>query len=395
MTAPHLLTVRDATLTEVERVTAYTSLDYTLRRNAVGDWTLRAPLRDGAGRIYPGAAALLQPGAGIVIRRAGPVSDVVLSGDAVDVYVTEGGEAGRSGSITAVGTDDLDLLALEHAWPDPATEISTTALTQHARATDTLTTTGEDALIQYLTRNLGSAALPRRQYGWLALPPVRGLGVSRRGSFRPRFEPLLVLCQRAASYGGLLFRLVQDSSGETGPVIRLELRTPVTREEARFSLEAGTLSAATLTLRSPDATEALGLGKGQGSARVFTRRTTPATATSRVRRVELREQTTADLFADLQDDLEDALAEKTATGSVAFTLREAPWLRFGEHFWVGDRVSVAVAGRTITDVVQQVAAHDENGAVTFTPQVGVTDESTAALARAREITRRLAEIGRQ
>lgn len=374
------VSVRDADLLEVAPVGAYASLQLKPVFRDVGTWTLRLPLD------HPQVGALCADDAGIVVRVPGS-APVVLSGPVVDVDLVDG----AAGTATFVGVTDAEVLSGEAAFPDPATDVPTDAAVTFEVEADVFAGPAEDALLHYLGANIGPAApIARRAYPWLALPASAGRGPV--GTWRPRFQSLLELCQEIATFGGLGFDLAQDAPG----TVAVRIWEPAQRLEARFSRAAGTLTLATLRLRPADTTEVIAGTSTDGLARAFTRRV-GADAGRYARRRLRYTAASGSTLAEQQQAADTELARTGATAGITLTAVDSPSLAYGRDYAVGDIVSAVVGSRTVTDTVVAVTVTDAPGQpVSVVPSLGLADEALAADTEplARDLARSLGRIVR-
>jgi Siphovirus ReqiPepy6 Gp37-like protein len=352
--------VRDIDLQEIETCKGYEKLRMNLLNNAVGDFSLSLPDN------HVAYDALTAEGAGIVARPLGH-SDVTMSGFVTDVYVTENRDS-EVGGVTVVGLTDDILLAGEVGYPNTAVDVPTGSTTTFGVENDSETGPAETVLKAFVANNIGPAAgITRRRYPFLNIPATTGLGTS--GTWTSRFDNLLTLCQQIAINGGLSFRVAQSAPGE----LTLYVWEPTFNVEARFSVNAGNLTSAVMSLRAPNQTDVIVGGDGEGTARIFTRRETAGLEATYGRRMSkfMSRQSITD-YAELQQELDVELQEGLPEGGITLYPVELPSLRYGVHYRLGDEVSAIVRGIELIQPVRRVVIEYEPGrSVDVIPTVGL------------------------
>ena len=353
--------VRDFDLEEVETCKGYQRLRMNLLNNAVGDFSLSLPDN------HVAYDALSSEGSGIVVRPLGN-PEVTMSGYITDVYVTENRDS-PVGGITVVGLTDEILLAGEIGYPDTSTDITTGPSTMTLGVeNDSETGPAETAMKAFVANNIGPAAgITRRRYPFLNVPATAGLGTS--GTWTSRFDNLLTLCQQIAINGGLAFRIAQSAPGE----LTFYVWEPTFNIEARFSVNAGNLTSAVMSLRAPNQTDVIVGGDGEGTARIFTRRETAGLEATYGRRMSkfMSRQSVTD-YAELQQELDVELQEGLPEGGITLYPVELPTLRYGVDYRLGDKVSAIVRGIELIQPVRRVVIEYEPGrAPDIVPTVGL------------------------
>lgn len=382
---PWRVSIRDNALMEVESGAGYKRLRMQRLNNDVGAFSFELP------GSHVGVSHLVQPGAGIVVR-AEDTNRVEFSGFVLDLYFAES-RSSQKGDITAVGVCDNILLAKEFAFPEPETDIPTGSNVTSLDLQDTRTGAAETVLKAFVADNIGPAALiARRQYPFLNIPASVGLGDS--GTWRGRWQTLLELCQQIAAFGSLSFRIVQSAPGE----LTLEVWTPATVPQAKFSIEAGNLRYAVATFRAPDVSEIIIGGGGEGSARVFTRRNASGLGSYGRRIVKFMDRTSTVVYNELQQAGREELAQGVATSGVTLDPIQRADLRYGIDYSVGDIVSAVVQGVEIVDTVEEVLIEHEAGKPeTIRPTVGARyeEETPIDIPTFRAILRNLTDPARR
>jgi hypothetical protein len=358
--SPWTINVRDKTMHEVETCKGYDRMRMNLFDNGVGDFSL---VMSSSHPAYP---HLIEPGAGIVVRPLGH-SEVTMSGYVADVYVTESRDA-NVGGVSVVGFTDEILLAGETGFADPDTDIPTNTTTTIGVQNDSRTGPAETVLKDFVAANIGpTAGIVRRRYPFLQIEPTVGLGPT--DTWTSRFDNLLTLCQQIATNADLSFRIVQSAPGQ----LTLYVWEPQFIPEARFSVQAGNLTSAVLSLRAPNQTEVIVGGDGEGTARLFSRRVTFGLDTDYGRRVSkfMSRQSITD-YDELQREMDVELKEGLVTAGITLYPVNLPTLQFGVHYRLGDRVSAVVRGIELVEPVRRVVIEHEAGKAADTvPTVGL------------------------
>lgn len=355
--------IRDKDCIEQESADAYKRLRLEILDNDMGTFTLELPAS------HPAVDWVVQPGAGIVVRRHG-TDRVEFSGYVLDVYFSESQQSPK-GDVTVVGVCDNVLLAKELAFVNTSEDVSTSALTTFAAAYGSYTAVSETAIKNIIGNNIGPAAgIVRRRYPFLNIPATTGLGTI--GTWVVRFEPILDKVQAMARFSDLSFRLVQGAPGK----IDVEVWEPEIREEARFSVEARNIKSIVGTFRAPDTTEVIVGGGGEGRARVWTRRADTTLSTNFGRRATIfHSRMDTVTLSEMRQTADEDLVEGTPTSGVTFEVADTPHLKYGVHYSVGDRVSAVVRGVEISDTIKRVEIiHEPGKAPQITPSIGLPNE---------------------
>lgn len=372
--------IRDKNCIEQESADAYKRIRMEILDNDMGTFTLELPAS------HPAVDWVVQPGAGIVVRRQG-TDRVEFSGYVLDVYFAESQQSPK-GDVTVVGVCDNVLIAKELAFVSTSSDVSSTGLSTFSAVNATYTGPAETSIKNIIGNNIGPAAgITRRRYSFLNIPASTGLGTS--GTWKARFEPILDRVQAMASFGGVSFRLVQGVPGK----IDVEVWQPTLVEEARFSVEARNIKSIVGTFRAPDTSEVIVGGGGEGRARVWTRRSNTSLQTTYGRRATIfhSRMDTVDL-AEMRQTADEDLAEGTATAGVTFEVADTPHLKYGIHYSVGDRVTAVVRGVEISDTIKRVEIiHEPGKAPQITPSIGLPNEpeSDGLVTTMRKILKRL------
>lgn len=363
--------VTEADLTPVgQPISTWTSIDVTQRFNTVALGQVVVPLTRTA-------AQLLAPGRRISIIRDGDW----FAGGPIERPGEQRYSRQNGGTLTIGFGDDLALPAARAVYPDPAWSMPgppSVARREFAAVN------AELAIRSLFDENAGPTALPDRQVAGLTIGAAAGVGDPVTIGFR--LEALLDACRTLAlAGGGLGFRVVQ-----VGGVLELQVYQPLDlTEQVRFSIGLGNLLDYTYLPEAPTVTAALvGDGSGTGASRDFIERVSAAAATwGRMEKVVSKSDTTNTTELELAGDA--ALAEGVATASLTALAVDTPSQRYGEHYRLGDVVSVELfTGDVVSDVVRAVRliATPDDGEV-LSPLIGTQGATTDPQWRA--ITRQM------
>lgn len=368
------LHVRDEALRRIGQVDDFTSLELNLKFNDVSSWQL---VVDGASP----AVGMLTDARGVIVVRDGVT---LLSGPVLGKQQTLAG--GRE-TVTFNGADDTVWLARRLALPSAAPYT--------AAAYDTATGPAETVLRGYVDRNLGASAVAARQLTYFTQPASAGIGSTVTGN--ARFDNLLALLQSLALAGGDLgFRIVQSGTGLTFDVYQ-----PVDRSStAVFSIPLGNLAAYDLKTSAPALDYVVVAGQGTGTGRVFVEGGDSASLTTYGRIEFFQDRRDTPDTTVLTQARDETLAANKPVTSLSLTPVDTASVTFGRDYNLGDKVTVAVAGQTVRDVVRQVNLKlSASTSELLTPTVGTpgaTNPAVPALfAALRQQSRRITNLERQ
>ncbi|HEY9371541.1 Gp37-like protein [Streptomyces sp.] len=378
--SPYDVQVRDRTYHEgVASASGYERLYMVLVDSDVGTWQLELK------GDHPAAAFLKEPGAGIVVRAAG-TDDVIMSGSRVSAELTVD-SAFPNGKWVFTGETDEAILRDEVVYPSQVVDVSDTALMSftpsHSRSTSV---PAEDAICAVVLATVSATApVARRRYPWFATPISQGRGavVSRKD----RWCTVLESVQKMATLGGLSFSVRQTGPG----VVSLIVRVPAVRAGAKWSLESGNLTSASLVYRAPDIDEGIAGDFEGDTTRKFTRRTRAASQAAWGRRRVKFFNTSEDELAQMQATLDEDLDDGAERAGIKIHPKETAGLRFGEHYQLGDIGTASMAGVDLTDRIRQVVIdHHAGAAPQVDPSVGDPDvaDSPAWVKTVRSMFRR-------
>lgn len=392
--------LRGPDLSRVGEIRGWSSLTIKLVWNGVGSWTLEGPA---SGLIE----RLGQPGYGLIVvdPRGVPLlspDGVVIAGDVEDngprVWSADNAEEAFPGKLTLVGGDDLAVVADELAFPDPLN-----AVPNQTADYDKRTGPAETVIKGYVSANVGTTRAAAR--GDSSAPTVRTVTVAAdqgRGStvsYSARFDPLLDVIRTCAtaSTPKLGVRVQYTASG-----LLFDIYTPQDRSSyIRFSRSRRNLRGYSVQRSMPTVTHVVVGGGGEGVNRLFVERKDSSAAAEwfRVVRTFVDQRQTEDT-AELEAAGDEELQRGRRSGVLSATAVDTPRMRFGEHFCLGDLVTVELEnGISITDrVTAAIIRVTEEGMTPTEIQIGAEDVDTQlpeSYARADEALRKLMELARR
>lgn len=334
----------------------WTKLEVTVRYGQVGSWTITSP----ASGLVP---KLLVPGAGLIVVDTASLpllnpNGVLLSGDVEEIgprtWSADSSADAYPGTLTVSGGDDLAVVADELAYPDP-TQPSTS---QAAFTYDFRSGPAETVIKAYVAANVGTGRAAAR--GDALVPNARlvtiapDLGRGSTASFKARFDPLMEVVRGLgqASTPKLAGRVTQS-----GTSLNFDTYAPVDRSASvRFSRARRNLRGYAITRSAPTATHVVVAGAGTGTARAYRERADVDAAQEwrRIIRVFVDQRQTEE-SAELNAAGDEELARARRSGVLTATAVDTPKLRFGQHFSLGDYVTVEVEpGVAMVDQVTAV-----------------------------------------
>jgi hypothetical protein len=363
-------------------VDGYDSLTGVIRLNDTGEMTLVLSLS------HPVNTILLQPGAGIVVRRDGSTT-VLQSGSWARAPIHDDKRA----TVEYAFTDDNVIASTDYAWSDPLTELNAVGSRNvDPNGVDVRTGPAETVLLGFFRDNIGSTAFARRRKAGLVIPTSAGRGAT--GTWRANFDRLDDLARSVCQTSGIAYRFAQGGPGQ----VNLSVRSTVDRSaDVVFSRAEGSLESATFTTVRPDADEALVVSTTTNGLRTFVEIVNTEARTRWGFRSVTKIDGPSDVVAEMQQaagEALDAAREKGGLTANPVPLPGAP--KYGVDYLEGDRVWVVPAiGNGYSDVVTEVQyAHVSGQALTWTPSVGLksSDESQPLVPVVRRI---VAEIRRK
>jgi Siphovirus ReqiPepy6 Gp37-like protein len=310
----------------------------------------------------------LAPGCGAVIQRDGVQQFSGMVGSSRRI-----GWDGRQATITVQLLGDDQHAADRLVLPSPLAA-------PDAQTADYWTYTGpaSTAMWRLIREQLGPGAAPARRVPALVMGTDPGIGVSRLWS--EQFATVLDTVTQWGVLSGadLGVRFVTTPDG-----LRADIYAPRdVSAGVRFSANLANLTGWDYEQTPPEVTVAVAAGQGDLASRV--RR-----VSSSVRAADLAWGRRIERYVDqrdeadpvkLQTSADDEIAAGIGTVSLTVTARDATAQRYGEHWSLGDRVTVHVGlpGQptvaTVVDLIREVAfSVDGNGAEKITPAIGTSD----------------------
>lgn len=334
--------VRDASLNRVAQLLptdGLTSFKATLRFNNVGTWEISIP------ESSPRADLLRTPGYGLIVT--GPGGVVWLSGPTVAATNTR--DMGLPFGDWAIrGATDSILLGERLAYPTPGSA----NVAAQTSAYDTRTGTASTVMYGYVTRNLVSGTAPAaRVVSGLTCATDTAVGSSV--SFSARFDNLGELLSSLANVSSpqLGFDVKQSGAGLQFAVYQPTDRTGTIRMDA----DNKTLQKATYGY-GYGKTRAIVGGNGEGTARQFVEVSSSTAESTWSRRVEA--------FVDQRQESDSTKLTQAGTdllnqsGGTITSMDVVPTndttMTYGTDFYLGDKVTVAVAAQQVTGIVSTV-----------------------------------------
>lgn len=342
--ASYALTVRGPTGAETAPLERWSKLSLVLRHQKPGSFILEG--------LPSSTASLLQPGSGIVVRRAGTV---LFSGPIERLRRVR---TKTADTIEVSGPDDLVVLWDRLVHPAPATGDYSTA------AYDVETGPAETVIKAFVEANAESSALsPRITPGLsIAVDQARGSVVTGRGRNHNLGDFAVEL---ALAGGDLGLSVVQAAAGSRV----FDVYEPTDRTAtAVFAVERGNLAGFDYELVLGDGNYLVVGGGGEEELRVFVEGGDSESIVRWSRRVErFIDQRQTTVVDELEQKLAEELLGRADQVKVSLSVLDTPGLRFGSDYTLGDRATVVVDGVRVEQVVREVAVVVEKNGETVTP----------------------------
>lgn len=306
------------------------------RFNDVGRWLVEVP-RDDA------VTQTLDYGFGLVFSE----NNVALRSGPIDTI--EKSFKGGAKTLVLAGPDDMTVLADNPAYP--AAPVYGSGSVSYASAYDTRIGTRSTIMREYVEANIaGGAYSTGRTVPGLILgtDPAIGGSVTEKA----RFQSLLEILQRLALPVGLGFDVVQS-----GTSLVFSIYQPTDRSTtAVFSTDPriGNVSDYTHEEKRPAATYIRVAGSGTGSSRVFVEGGDPAWLARYGRLEAFVDRRDTAVVAELQKTLDEKILELGPQISLQFSPIDTAQLKFGEHYYLGDKVTFRDQGIELSDLVREV-----------------------------------------
>ncbi len=362
-------------------IMCWTELDVTLRWNEPGSGYFQCP-------GFPWVREMLGEGHRVVIIRN---HEILLSGP-MEGWLHErsdDGENAGDGVLRVDFADDFALVAAHNVYPDPAAAVS-------AQTPDSWTFTGnaETGMRNVVNLNAGPGALVDRRVPGLVLGSPAGIGSNIQVT-ATRMQPIGDVLRAMAETGGNLgFRTRQVDNQIQFQVYA----SPDRSSDVRFGFGLGNMRYVGYEVKAPTATAVAVGGQGTGASAAMIERTNAAEMSAWGRFEKFSSRNGEDPAQELEDEGDRTLAEGAATTRIATNVSDTEDQRFGDHYNLGDIVSIEIApGQSWEDVVRTVhlqvnATSGEYVAATIGSQAAATDPEWAR--RMREIDQRLGRLER-
>jgi hypothetical protein len=205
-----------------------------------------------------------------------------------------------------------------------------------------------------------------------------------------RWRVLLTLLRELALSGGVGFRVRQVGTG-----LQFQTYGPVDRTgTAKFSLELGNLAAYQYSVTAPEATYVFVGGGGEGTARTIRERSADDFSDWGRFEGEFVDRRDTTDTAELDQTGLETLTDKGAQTSLSITPIDTPHLSFGDHYDLGDRVTVHL-DVPIQDLVRQVTISLTADGTKITPGVGTATDASRQLREIRNLRNRIINLERR
>jgi hypothetical protein len=389
-----LVESRDADYRRTGVIEQYISLDVIARFCDVGAFVITLP-----GNYF---GSLLQPGSGIVVWVEG-FAEPIMSGPITKIAQKWDASNPGAGLLTFSGESDERVLFARATYPQPAKSIyNQTADTAQGKESVGAAISG------LVNLNAGPGARGNRQVPGLVVP---GANIGRVVSWTSRFDVLGAKIRDLALANGVGWQLKQ---GDSGQIVFSVYAPRDLSSTAVFSREAGNLAAFNYSISAPQANRFLAAAQGEGKLRyvkpyiedgaglvvdpyevagTFVRPSNGWTSYWPERFIDRRDiavayndsrqiidpetglPATADQLAALDGAIAEDALESASVAGLAISPIDSANLRFGEHYTLGDTVSVSINGEVITDVLREVRLTDD---ATSGPRVAPTVGSSNA-----------------
>lgn len=293
-----------------------------------------------------GSFQITVPAGDVLSQRMGPGWRVVIQDDDQTVLsgpLTEVGESVADSTRTLTGVSDLQHVQDRMLFGDPSKVwTGQTAEGKYVRSGP-----AETVIRDIVNANVGTGAVAARRQDGFTVASSQGRGKSVK--VNDRDKPLLDVIRPLARAGGVTFDAVQEQDSR----IVFRVRVPVDRSRSvRFTAHNGGLTEGSYSLVAPTVNAAMAAGQGAGT---YLNRREYARATSWGRRVEeYLDQTSTDDDPEIRQAADELLDEGREGATASITAQEAEGCRYGTDFWLGDTVTVAFEGVTVSEPVRQV-----------------------------------------
>ncbi|MFE9660309.1 siphovirus ReqiPepy6 Gp37-like family protein [Streptomyces sp. NPDC005955] len=376
MTLGYRVEVFNKSLQRIGEIDEWISLDFTVRLCQEGSWQIL--IKDGTTQ-----SRLIEKGGGIAIWQDG-VPKPVLSGqvETFQKYWTKVQHTGP-GSVFIAGKCHNTLAHRRLAFPDPTRPVSEQYLSRLPHRIVRAPYPAA-AIWDELSHALGQSALPDRRISAVSMPePLPPTNPKAFGD-TVRFDSVGSKLEEWYAKRGMAHRFIYNPNSQK---IDLETFSPRDRsKEVRFSPDLGNLREYIWTLTAPKSTRAIVGCAGENADRyyhqqvnseaeaewgrqieTFVDRRDIQLKTDRTtgRPVKADDSMTTDDVAAAEWALEEAASEVLSEGGGNGNFQVYPIdtadCTFGKHYFVGDKVTIAVDGTEYSDIVREVVISVDDG----------------------------------
>lgn len=365
--------VFDRDLKRVGEIDEWISLDFSVRLCQEGSWQLL--IKDNTPQ-----SQLIERGGGVVIWQDG-VDTPVLSGpvNTFQKYWTKVQHTGP-GSLYIAGKCHNTLAYRRLAFPDP-TKAVTNQWQSRLYSRPVSEAKSGQAIYKELYAALGPGALADRRIGNVTFSSAAA-GLSVSDSLR--FDSIGTKLEEWCAKQDAAYRFIYNPTSQQ---VDLQIFEPRDLSKAvRFSPELGNLREYIWTLTAPKATRVIVGAAGEGRERYYYQKIDSASEAEWAmqaetfldrRDIQLKadlttgepvksddSMTAADVAAAkqaLSDAAENAFTEDSGSGNFQIYPIDTAECAFGKHYFVGDKVTVAVDGTEYTDIVREVVISVDDG----------------------------------
>lgn len=327
---------RESDLKLVGKVDRFKNLDASVKFNDIGSWTLNA-------RICDAAAKYLIMGNGIEIKRNGRT---IITGPIRRVQVKNDEE------ITVSGFDDLIYLKDRVCLPPPWYPTTTLSAKDDTYPAAPNLYSSELVIKHYVDYNVGPSVpsqAPWRKIPNLTIEPNQSRGLTNRRE-SVRFENLFDLCKRVAQ-NALGFRIVRKKDINGKLVLEFQCYQWGNKRGHVISRERGNLGEYTYVQDFPTANYVYVSGDADAANNNYRMVAFRGDDTSRAKYGTVEAYGNYNITKDrqqLDNEIDRILLDGSEIVNVSAETIETDSSRLGTHYWVGDVVTLLLAGK-ITD----------------------------------------------
>lgn len=366
MTDEWTIYARDANGFRVGQVDQFETASFKPVYCDVGSWNLTMDRR------LDIAAALCQPGAGIILCRN---DNPIFSGPWRQQSHTKSSDAQE---VTFTGVTDEIWLKRRVASPSPAE--STPPYT--VQASDVQTGVASTVLRHYVDVNAGPNAVPPRCVPGLTIGVDPVIGATVKGE--ARWDNLLALLQPLAVSGGVGFRVVQ-----VGNTLQFQVYAATDHTgDVKYSVDLGNLASFQYESTAPDTNYEYVGGTGTGTGRTIKEVPDPDSLITwgRIEGEFIDQSSTSD-DTQLTQAANDALENGGEQASITITPIESSTQRYGFEYGLGDKITVILDGPSrnpynpdgrIQDIIRTVSIDLTQDSSLVTPSIGTAARQDAA-----------------